>query len=178
MHYQQWILLAVIAVCGAGVIGSYVQGIAANPGGAEKLWGGVTDGLRIFNYVTMLLAVIGFFAFTYYLFFRVDPNTVRVAGNLNFWTFVVLYVLILLPSALWMPLTFSVLASQSVSTWIAVRAVLFLVGIASLALVAALLTLQPRSPDIWYWLAVAGSAAFCLQTLIMDAFIWAAYFKY
>jgi len=59
-----------------------------------------------------------------------------------------------------------------------VRIVLFIVGLAALALTTALLTLQPRILDISYWLAVAGSAFFCIQTLIMDAFIWAAYFKY
>jgi len=178
MHYQQLILLAVIVVFGAGVIGSYVQGISANPGGAEKLWGGVTGGLRTFNYVTMLLAVVGFFLFTYYLFFRTDPATAQVAGCLNFWVFIAIYALILLPSVFWMPLTFNVLASHNTSTWFAVRAVLFIAGFASLALTIALLTLQPRILDISYWLAVAGSALFCIQTLIMDAFIWAAYFKY
>jgi hypothetical protein len=178
MHYQQWILLVVIVVFGAGVIGSYVQGISANPGGAEKLWGGVKGGLRTFNYVTMLLAVAGFFLFTYYLFFRTDPATAQVAGSLNFWVFIVIYALILLPSAFWMPLTFNVLASHNASAWFAVRAVLFIVGFASLALTIALLTLQPRNPDTWYWLAVVGSILFCVQTLIMDFFIWAANFKY
>jgi uncharacterized membrane protein len=178
MHYQQWILLVVILVFGAGVIGSYIQGISANPGGAEKLWGGVAGSLRIINYVTMLLAVAGFFLFTYYLFFRTDPATAQVAGSLNFWVFIAIYSLILLPSAFWMPLTFNVLASHNTSTWFAVRAVLFIVGFASLALTIALLTLQPRNPDISYWLAVVGSILFCVQTLIMDAFIWAANFKY
>ena len=178
MHYQQWILLAVIAVLGAGVIGSYIQGIAANPGGAEKLWGGVAGGLRNFNYITMLLAVAGFFLFTYYLFFCTDPATAKVAGGLNFWVFIVIYALILLPSAFWMPLTFNVLASHNASAWFAVRAVLFIVGFASLALIIALLTLQPRNPDTAYWLAVVGSILFCVQTLVMDAFIWAANFKY
>jgi hypothetical protein len=178
MHYQQWILLAVIVVFGAGVIGSYIQGIAANPGGAEKLWGSVTGGLRTFNYVTMLLAVVGFFLFTYYLFFRTDPSMVKVAGNLNFWVFVVLYALILLPSAFWMPLTFHVLANHNTWAWIADRVVLFIVGFASLGLTIALLTMQPRTADTAYWLAVVGSILFCVQTLIMDSFVWAANFKY
>lgn len=178
MHYLQWILLAVTAVFGAGVIGSYIQGISANPGGAEKLWGGVTGSLRTFNYVTMLLAVAGFFLFSYYLFFRIDPATIQVAGNLNFWAFIVIYTLILLPSAFWMPLTFNVLASRNTSAWFAVRAVLFMAGFASLALTVALLTLQPRIWDTAYWLAVVGSILFCVQTLIMDSFIWAANFKY
>ena len=178
MHYLQWILLAVIAVFGAGVIGSYIQGISANPGGAEKLWGGVTGPLRTFNYVTMLLAVAGFFLFSYYLFFRTDPATAQVAGNLNFWAFIVIYALFLLPSAFWMPLTFNVLASRNTSAWFAVRAVLFIAGFASLALTVALLTLQPRIWDTAYWLAVVGSILFCVQTLIMDSFIWAANFKY
>jgi hypothetical protein len=178
MHYQQWILLAVIVVFGAGVIGSYIQGIAANPGGAEKRWGNVTGGLRILNYVTMLLAVAGFFMFTYYLFFRTDPSVTRVAGDLNFWVFIFIYALILLPSAFWMPLTFNVLASHSTWAWIADRAVLFIVGLASLGLTIALLTLQPRISDSAYWVAVAGSAFFCIQTLIMDSIIWAANFEY
>jgi heme/copper-type cytochrome/quinol oxidase subunit 1 len=59
-----------------------------------------------------------------------------------------------------------------------VRAVLFIAGFASLALTIALLTLQPRNPDTSYWLAVVGSILFCVQTLIMDSFIWAANFKY
>jgi hypothetical protein len=178
MHYLQWILLAVIVVFGAGVIGSYVQGIAANPGGAETLWGNVRGSLRILNYITMLLAVIGFFLFTYYVFFRIDPSVAKVAGNLNFWVFIVIYTLILLPSAFWMPLTFNVLVSHSTLVWIANRVVLFIVGLAALALTGALLTLQPKNQDITYWLAVSGSILFWVQTLIMDAFIWAANFKY
>ena len=178
MHYQQWVLLVVIAIFGAGVIGSYIQGIAANPGGAEKLWGNVTGGLRIFNYITMLLAVAGFFMFTYYLFFRTDPSVAKVVGDLNFWVFIIIYALILLPSAFWMPLTFNVLTTQNTWAWVADRAVLFIVGFASLGLTVALLTLQPRISDVAYWMAVAGSVLFCIQTLIMDAFIWAANFKY
>ena len=178
MHYQQWILLAVTAVFGAGVIISYIQGIQANPGAAEKLWGNVSGSLRSVNYITMLLAVVGFFLFTYYLFFRTDPSVARVAGTLDFWVFIVIYALILLPSAFWMPLTFSVLGSRSTFTWVSVRVVLFIVGFASLALTIALLTMQPRNPDTAYWLAVAGAALFSVQTLIMDAFIWAANFKH
>jgi len=178
MHYLHWILLAVIVVFGAGVIGSYIQGIVAHPGGAEKLWGSVTGGLRTFNYVTMLLAVVGFFLFTYYIFFRTNPDVVKVAGNLNFWVFIILYALILLPSAFWMPLSFNVLASHNTWIWIADRLVLFIVGFASLGLTIALLVLQPRISDTVYWLAVVGSIFFCVQTLIMDSFIWAANFKY
>jgi len=177
MHYQQCILLAVIAICGTAVIGSYVYGIFTHPGSGEKLWGNIQGTLRIINYISMLLAVIGFFAFTYYIFSRINPDEARIAGYFNYWIFIVIYALILLPSAFWMPLTFNMMTSPSTSTWIAVRAVLFLVGLGSLCLLAALLTIQTRVQDVSYWLAVGGAAAFCLQTAVLDSFVWPAYFQ-
>jgi hypothetical protein len=177
MHIQQWVLLTVIATCGAAVIHSYINGLATHPGSSEKLWGNVSGALRIVNYVSMLLAVAGFFAFTYYIFFRLNPDQVRVAGYFTYWIFVAIYALILLPSAFWMPLTYSMIANPSLSTWIAVRTVLFLVGLGSLCLLEGLLTVQPRVQDLAYWLAVAGAAAFCLQTAVMDSFVWPANFR-
>jgi len=177
MHYQQWILLALIAVCGGAVIGSYIHGMSTHPGTAEKLWGNVQGTLRTVNYVTMLLAVAGFLAFTYFLFFRVNPDDARITGFFNYTVFFAIYALILIPSAFWMPLTYAMLASPSSAMWIAVRGVLFLAGIGSLCMLAALLTIQPHVPDFPYWAAVGGAAVFSVQTVIMDAFIWAALFK-
>jgi hypothetical protein len=177
MHWQQWVLLALIAICGGAVIWSYIQGISNNPGSAEKLWGNVKGNLRIFNFITMLLSVVGFLAFTYYILLRVNPENAHIAGLFNYFIFFVLYALILIPSAFWMPLTYSMLANPSTGTWLALRGVLFLVGLGSIGLLAALLTMQPRTQDFVYWLAVGGAAAFCLQTAILDSFVWPAYFQ-
>jgi len=52
------------------------------------------------------------------------------------------------------------------------------VGLASLSLLAALLTIDPKEPAMAYWAAVAGSAAFSLQTAVLDAIVWNVYFRY
>ena len=177
MHTQQWILLAIMAVGGAAVIGSYIQGFATHPGGAATLWGGVTGGLRILNYVTMLLAALGFFAFRYWLFFQLNPDQVQIVGRFGFWLYYVIFLVILISSALWMPLTFAYLNNPTTIGWVSVRLVLALVGIGSLALLWAIIVTSPRGADIAYWLAIGGAAAFSLQTAVMDMFIWPALFN-
>jgi hypothetical protein len=177
MHTQQWILLAIMVAGGAVVIGSYIQGFATHPGGAETLWGGVTGGLRILNYIMMILAALGFFAFSYWLFFQINPDEVQIANRFGYWMFDIIFLVILIPSALWMPLTFAYLNNPSTIGWIGVRLVLALAGIGSLALLWAILAISPRETNLAYWFAVGGAAAFSLQTAIMDMFIWPALFK-
>ena len=177
MHTEQWILLAIMAICGAAVIGSYIQGFSSHPGSTETLWGGVTGGLRTFNFITMMLAVVGFFAFSYWLFFRLNPDEVQIAGRFDFWMFYVIFLVILIPSALWLPLTFAYVAHPGTGLWIGVRLVLALVGIGSLALLWAILTISPRETGFAYWLAVGGAAAFCVQTAVLDTFVWPALFR-
>ncbi|MDD5338042.1 MAG: hypothetical protein PHG35_01325 [Dehalococcoidales bacterium] len=177
MHMQQWILLAIMAAGGVAVIGSYIQGFKAHSGGSEVLWGGVKGRLRILNYVTMLLAVIGFFAFSYWLFFQINPDNAQIGGRIGYWIYYVIFLLILIPSALWMPLTFAYMKKPSFARWIGVRLALALVGIGSLALLWAIICATPRDANVAYWFAVGGAAAFSLQTAVMDMLIWPALFK-
>jgi hypothetical protein len=60
--------------------------------------------------------------------------------------------------------------------WLAVRLVLLTVGLGSVALFLALLSLRPQTPVRAYWLAVTGGVAFCLQTAVLDLFVWTAFF--
>ena len=170
-------LLIFLALCGAAVIGSYIHGFSTHPGSAEALWGGVSGGLRNFNYVTMIGAALGFFLFAYWLLLRTDPDTVKVFGGAGYWIFYIIFALILIPSALWMPFLFAYLGVPTAGWWFAVRLVLVLVGIGSLALLAALLTANPREAGTAYWLAVTGAALFSVQTAVMDMFIWPALFR-
>ena len=87
-----------------------------------------------------------------------------------------IFILILLPSALWMPLTNLYVGAPSTGTWVMIRIILALVGIGSIALVWALLTLQSRE-GVAYWLAVAGGGYFAFHTAILDAILWAHLFK-
>jgi hypothetical protein len=125
----------------------------------------------------MLTATAGFLLFSWFLLVRVAPPAVRVAGQFGYGAIVAIHALILLPSALWMPLTFRYLAVPSATTWVLIRAVLFAVGLGALLLVAALASLEPRLPRTTWWLALVGAIAFAVQTALLDAFIWPAFFR-
>ena len=177
MGTQQIILLVINILGGAAVIASYIFGLNAQAGGANALWGGVPANIRPIYGVSMIISALGYFAFMYFIFFRLVPGEVSIAGRFGFSLFYAIFLVILIPSALWMPLTNLYVANPSTAMWIGVRTVLALVGIGSIALVWALLSLQTKVPGISYWLAVAGSAYFAFHTAVLDAIVWAALFK-
>jgi hypothetical protein len=176
MHRQKVAMIILILVAGTAVLVSYVYPILTYPEYVEPAWGGVTPDIRRFYVPSMLLAASGYFFFTYFLLFRVDAKQARIAGRFGFWVFNVLYAAILLGSALYLPLTFAYAASPSTPLWWGILLVLAVVGLASLALLGALLALQPRRPSWAYWLAVAGSVTFSFQTAVLDMLVWPALF--
>ena len=82
----------------------------------------------------------------------------------------------MIPSALWMPLTFAYIENPTPGLWMAVRGGLAITGLCSLALIVALVKLRPREPAKLYWASVAGSIGFFIQTGVLDAVIWTAVF--
>ncbi len=177
MHPQKRAMLIINVVGGIAVLGSYVYGITTHLNPGDALWGGVPDALRPLYSVSMLAATAGYFAFSGYLFFAVDPNTSLVGARVGFGIVNLLYAVILGASALWMPLTFAMLENDSEALWSAIRAVLAITGAGSLALLSLLLLLQPRRPRLPYVLAAMGLCAFAFQTAVLDAVIWPAYFR-
>lgn len=153
---------------GIAVLGSYAYGIGTNPLTRGEVWGGVPEALRPFYTVNMFLAAAGYFAFSYFVFFRIDPP--------RFGLFHLLYALILFPSALWLPLTFAMLEAPSPLLWWTIRATLALVGLGSLGMLAALVVSPALNAKGARRLALLGSAAFCLQTAVLDALVWPAFF--
>ncbi len=176
MHPKKWLLLIINLLGGAAVLGSYAYGIRTHPNAMVTLWGGVPASIRPFYTAGMVLAAAGYFAFIHFVLFRLNPRTTRIANRLGFGTFNALFAAILVPSALWMPLTFAATEAASVVLLWAVRLVLVAVGIASLSLLAALLNLKARQPSWAYWLGVTGCVAFCVQTAVLDMIVWSAYF--
>jgi len=176
MHIQQIALGLINVVGGTLVLASYIHGVLAHPDTRADAWGGVPAGLKPFYFISMLLAAAGYFAFTYFILFRLDPDEVKIGNACSFQLFHAIYALILFPSTLWMPLTFAMLEHPSSALWWAIRVTLAVVGLASLALLAVLLILGPSDSTSLYWLAVAGSAAFCIQTAVLDMLVWPAYF--
>jgi hypothetical protein len=170
------VLLWINILGGIAVLGGYAWGLANHPTGADALWGGVPAWLRSIFIVNMVLAALGYLAFTAYLLFVLNLETAQVNIRAGFKAFHVLYVAILIPSALWMPLTFATLAHPGNQIWLADRLVLFIVGLASLGLLSALLNIQPRRPAWFFWLAFGGGIFFAIQTALLDALVWTSYF--
>lgn len=177
MGIPQIMLLIINVFGGAAVIGSYIQGIVSHPGNLDILWGNITGSVRSLYFVSMILSALGYFAFIYYILFRLEPSSVRVPGNIGFEIFFVVFMGILLFSSLWMPFTYSYVDAPHPGTWIAVRIVLFLVALSSCALVWALVSLHSKDPSWPYWLAVAGSGYFAFHTTILDAFMWPVLYR-
>ncbi len=175
MSPEKWILLAVNVIGGSAVIGSYLHGLLTHPGRSRGLWGGIPRRLINFYTAGMFLAAAGYFLFIYFLLFRLNPADTLIAGYFDYNTYAWIFALILLPSALWMPLTFSMLDKPGTGIWMVTRIVLALVGLGAIALTAALLLLEGHQAEPAYWLAVGGSVLFSLQTAVLDAIIWPAY---
>jgi hypothetical protein len=169
---QQVILLIINVVGGIAVIGSYVQGLLTHPEGANALWGGIVESVRPVYGISMILATLGYFAFLYFILLRLVPSEARIANKFGFNLFHFIFLGILVPSALWMPLTYAMIDSPSNGLWIGIRTVLIIVGLASCALVWALLTLQKKKPTKSYRLAVIGSGYFCFHTAVLDMVFW------
>jgi len=175
MHPQKRTLLWINLLGGVAVLGSYAHGLLTHPETSGELWGGVPDALRPVYTLNMLLAAAGYFLFSFFVFFRLDPDRVRV-GSLGFGLFNALYAAILLPSALWLPLTFEMLAVPGALLWLAIRAGLLVTGVASLGLLLVIARVEPHEAPWARRLALLGTTFFTLQTLLLDALIWPAYF--
>lgn len=176
MQNQKVILLAINLVGGIAVLGSYVLGINAQPGGADALWGGVPENIRLVYTASMLLAALGYFAFLYYILARLNPAETRIGSRFGFAVFYPVFVAILLPSALWMPLTNVYVSNPDMLTWLGVRLVLFIVAFGSLTLLAALLKIRTDAKSAARYLGIIGSAYFVFHTLVLDAIIWPVLF--
>lgn len=177
MHSQKWLLFLVNLIGGIAVLGSYVLGFAFQPNASQVLWGQVPAAIRPLYTVFMFLAALGYFAIIYFILFRLNAQQARIAGKLHYSAFAIIFAGILVPSALWLPLTFLAVEQSSTVLLFAVRVVLWLVAISSLALYFAIQKVEPRHPLWAHWMARIGSISFCVQTVLLDAIVWVYYFK-
>jgi len=176
MPAQKKLLWLVNIVGGIAVLGSYALGAYTHPEAGRILWGNVPESIRPFYNVNMFMAAAGYFAFLYFILFRLDAEKIRIAGRFGFGLFPVIFAAILIPSALWMPLTFLAVERSSLTLVWAVRIVLWLVALSSLALFLAILKVDIQKSHRSKYFALAGSIVFCLQTVFLDAIVWVIYF--
>lgn len=177
METEQWILAVINIAGGVAVLGSYAHGILKHPATRGQAWGAVPARIKPLYMISMLFAAAGYLAFAYFALFKMDPDEVETMGGTAFPVFYAACLIILITSALWMPFTFAMLERPDKVKWYVIRVVLAIVGLASLLLLASLITLEPREPAISYWAATVGIGFFCVQTALLDALVWPAYFS-
>jgi hypothetical protein len=175
MHPSKKSLILINVLGGLAVLGSYAWGFLTYPNAGQLLWGGVPGNLRSIYTTSMFLAAAGYFAFSTYIL-HLSPGDTMIQNQPGYRVFMFLFAGVLIPSALWLPLTVLAVgqASQTL-VWI-VRLDLALVAIASLGLILSLLMVRPRK-TVWYHrLAILGCVFFCFQTVVLDAIVWSAFF--
>jgi hypothetical protein len=176
MTREQRSLLLLNLVGGTAVLGSYAWGFLARPDAMSALWGGVPESMRGLYTVNMFLAAGGYMLFTPYLLWRLLPASEHIAGRPSSQVLHACYLAILIPSALWLPLTSWMVESPGLALWWLIRIDLALVGLGSIGLLASIFLAQPASRERTRIAAVIGLLPFILQTAVLDATIWPAYF--
>jgi hypothetical protein len=171
MNANQKMFLAINIIGGILVIGSYYFGLRGGKG-VEALWGGVPENIRPIYTISMLLCAVGYFIFFSYIISNLGAETFKSTYWLGEKLFLILFALILVASALWMPLVNVMVSNPSTLVWVGIRIVLAVVALASLAVVVALLTISPRPTVVFYYSAVIGMIWFTIHTGILDALIW------
>jgi hypothetical protein len=177
MDTKQIIFIVLNIIGGLLVLGSYAYTFRAGPQGQRALWGGIPIGARGIYTVLMFLSAISFFIFTSFILFKVNPKEATVGSISAYILFLIFYILILLPSAAWTPLTLFFIQSQKPLIWILIRIVLFLVALGSLGVLISLLLLKPKQSGFFYWSSFVGITIFFLNTGIFDAIVWPYLFK-
>ena len=160
-----FVLLNIIG--GIAVLGSYYWGFVSYPALRTEFWGAVPEELRGVYTLNMFFAASGYLAAFAYFVINKPANT--------FQGLLLPYTLVLIPSALWLPLTVQVLQYPSELLWYGVRTDLFAVGLGGIMIMAAIwntpgTTLRSRLP------VSLLLGFFVFQTAILDAIIWPAYF--
>jgi hypothetical protein len=175
MHPEQRSLAALNVVGGMLVLGSYLLAFGGSPALRSGLWGGVPDALRPLYTANMLLAAAGYFPFTFLLVFRTRPEGGLPFG-IPYRALHLLYGLVLLPSALCLPLAARLLEGPTVLLWAAVRIDLALGGLGATGLLLIVWALARERGDALGWAAFAGVVPFWLQTTVLDAIVWPAFY--
>ena len=112
---------------------------------------------------------------TFLLAFKTPLEDFRNQTGVSWQGLVGAYTAILIPSALWLPLLALYGQAPSAPLWLAIRGVLFLVG-GGASVVAYMLVRRAGEGPALAWGAVAMFFFFWLQTMVLDALIWPAYY--
>ena len=171
MNANQKLFLAINIIGGILVIGSYYFGLRGGKG-VDVLWGGVPENIKPIYTISMLICAVGYFIFFSYIISNLGGETFKSTYWLGEKLFLILFALILVASALWMPLVNVMVGNPSTLVWVGIRIVLAVVALASLGVVVALITISPRPTGAFYYSALIGMIWFTIHTGILDAIVW------
>ena len=174
---QKVSLILLNVIFGSLILLSYYKGLNKEPELSLKLWGGVPKVLQPYIIASMFISAIGYFLFTANFLLNVDPVNVKFLGRFNYWSLHVIYLLILVPSILWIDLSFFYMRSGDTATWYYIVSVLFCVWLFSVILL--LFTVDTYvDNNTWLYLpSVIGSCIFTFHTFFLDVLIWAVFFN-
>jgi hypothetical protein len=172
---NKYIFYAINLIGGTAVLLSYAYGLTKHVDLRMYLWGEIPVFIRPYYTINMILAAVGYFFFTSYLLKHlifIDNGK----GNNYIKIINILYAGFIIPSAIWMPMTFSVLTSHSDLLWLSIRIVLFIVGFSTSGILAFFLFSNIRKYDWHYFAGILGLISIWIQTMILDALVWPYYF--
>jgi len=170
MNLNQKIFLLVTIIGGVGVILSYVLGVKFGKG-IDALWGGVPQNIRGVYTVSMLVSALSFMVFSLYVFLNLGENNFdNTFGGVKL--IFISYILLLICSALWLPLVNAMVAKPSKLIWLLIRGTLLLTGIVSVVITYLLISVGSKSPNLHFYLSVIGGFIFSVHTLVLDGLFW------
>lgn len=168
-------LAALNVVGGLAVLASYALAFRQPPEVRDALWGGVPTALQPVYTASMLTAALGYFPMTW-LFVFGQPAYADARRPHHDRAMLAAYGLILGPSALWLPMTVELILAPNVLLYWLVRAILFGVAIGSSIVLVRTAQHARAAEGAARWLPLVGAAAFCLQTVVLDALVWPAFY--
>jgi len=103
MNTEQILFLIVNLVGGPLVLLSYVIGLKAGKS-ADILWGGTPKKIRGVYTLSMIVSALSFLITTIFVFLNMNRSNIELPYSLNTNVFNILYTILLICSAIWIPL--------------------------------------------------------------------------
>ena len=174
---QKITLILINIIFGSLVLLSYYKGLNKEPELSLKLWGGVPKILQPYIVASMFISALGYFFFTINFLINTDPQHIKFLGKFNFWYLHIIYLMILIPSAMWIDLTFTYMKTDNTIDWYYVISTLYCVAIFSIILLLFTVDTYVNNSSWLYMVSVFGVSIFTFHTLFLDGLIWTVFFN-
>ena len=145
----------------------------------NKLWGNIDKGLRTIYKYSMILTTLSFLAILFFIHFSVDSNTRVFGSKFNEGGFDYYFqpiALIILPSIIWMPITYLYLIEKNFLWRYAIVATLMTVALGGCLLMYAVENTKPKELINHHLrnrnIALVASKYLAFHLTVLDAIYW------